>query len=91
MLIKFFAAFGVACFVGLLIYGAVFGPRIYRALRDEYGGAFPFDYPVWAYAIRRFVRRFWKNHRHDIARSLFLAFGLLLIWLCLVITHPYQP
>ncbi|GAB2574105.1 hypothetical protein [Spirosoma areae] len=83
MLIKFFAVLGIGCFAGFLLILAVFGPRTYRFLRDEYRAG-RLRLPAWVYRVWHFLRRFVRN-LPSLAELVFIASVWLITWLAVVI------
>ena len=81
-----FALVGIGCSVGFLVMLLLFGPRIYRYLRKEYAGGWPFDYPSWYYRLRKWYRLNRDAVRATLGDTLFLIGLLIALWIGLVIT-----
>ncbi len=88
--LKFLALLGFGCLIGMLLIIVLFGPEAYRFARRELAGRFPFDFPVWWYRIKKRIRRIGLVRRAELeAYGVLIAFGFL-VWVALVITHPFQ-
>ncbi|WP_020603309.1 hypothetical protein [Spirosoma spitsbergense] len=85
-LISFLAFIGGCTLLVCLIIVIVFGPRAYRFLRKEFASRFPFNWPVWVCRLRTWLTK--KGIERDNALTLISFFFVL--WLLLVITHPYR-